>query len=58
MVFGEDASQVSKGNAPENLNILWKMALSLLRAAANPREIGKKKMSGPAVLMVVDKNNI
>jgi predicted transposase YbfD/YdcC len=56
MVFGEDASQVSKGNAPENLNILRKMALSLLRAAANPREIGKKKMSGPKKRFVASLN--
>ena len=47
MVFREDASQASRGHAPENLNILRKMALSLLRAAGNPRKEGKKKMSGP-----------
>jgi predicted transposase YbfD/YdcC len=47
VVFREDASLVSKGHAPENLNTLRKMALSLLRAAENPQEKGKKKMSGP-----------
>jgi predicted transposase YbfD/YdcC len=47
VVFREDASQVSKDHAPENLNILRKMALSLLRAVKNPMEKGKKKMSGP-----------
>jgi predicted transposase YbfD/YdcC len=48
MVFREDASMMSKGHAPENLNILRKMALSLLRAAEDPRFMGKnKKMSGP-----------
>jgi predicted transposase YbfD/YdcC len=47
MVFREDAAQSSKGNAPENLNILRKTALSLLRAAENPKYKGKKKMTGP-----------
>ena len=48
VVFREDASLTSKGHAPENLNILRKTALSLLRAAADPRFMGKnKKMSGP-----------
>jgi predicted transposase YbfD/YdcC len=47
VVFREDASLASKGNAAENLNILRKMALSLLRAAENPHFKGKKKMSGP-----------
>ena len=47
MVFREDAAQVSKDHAPENLNILRKIALSLLRAAEDPRFMGKKKMSGP-----------
>jgi predicted transposase YbfD/YdcC len=47
VVFREDASLTCKGNAPENLNILRKIALSLLRAAENPAFKGKKKMSGP-----------
>jgi len=56
MMFGEDAAQVSKGNAPENLNILRKMALSLLRAAGNPWEMGKKKMTGPKKRFVASLN--
>jgi hypothetical protein len=47
VIFREDASQASKGHAPENLNILRKIALSLLRAAPNSRAMGKKKMTGP-----------
>ena len=47
VIFREDASLVSKGHAPENLNVLRKIALSLLRASENPHEKGKKKMSGP-----------
>ena len=47
MIFREDACQAGKGHAPENLNILRKMALSLLRAAENPRVQGSRKMSGP-----------
>jgi hypothetical protein len=46
-VFREDAAQVSRGHGPENLNILKQTALSLLRAAPNPGEKGKKQMSGP-----------
>jgi hypothetical protein len=43
-----DASQVTSGHAPENLNILRKMALGLLRTAPDPRSSGKKrKMTGP-----------
>ena len=47
MVFREDAALVSRGHGPENLNILRKTALSLLRAAPNPRPMGKKRMTGP-----------
>ncbi len=47
VVFGEDAAKVSKEHAPENLNVLRKIALSLLRAAPDPQDRGKKKMSGP-----------
>jgi predicted transposase YbfD/YdcC len=48
VVFREDASRVTKDHGPENLNILRKMALRLLRAAPDPRPSGKKrKMTGP-----------
>jgi predicted transposase YbfD/YdcC len=47
-VFGEDAAQVTKNHAPENLNILRKTALSLLRSAPSPRPVkGQQKTSGP-----------
>jgi predicted transposase YbfD/YdcC len=38
VLFREDASQVKKGNAPLNLNILRKIALSRLRATAVPEK--------------------
>jgi predicted transposase YbfD/YdcC len=48
VVFREDAARVSCGHAPENLNIMRKIALALLRAAPDPRPSGKKrKMTGP-----------
>jgi predicted transposase YbfD/YdcC len=48
VIFREDASQVTSGHASENLNILRKMALGLLREAPDPRPSGKKrKMTGP-----------
>jgi hypothetical protein len=47
VLFGEDAARAAKDHAPENLNILRKMALSLLRAAPTPRPVGKKKITGP-----------
>jgi hypothetical protein len=47
VIFGEDAARATKEHAPENLNILRKMALSLLRAAPTPRPAGKKKITGP-----------
>ena len=47
VVFREDAAQVSRGHGPENLNMLRKTALSLLRAAPNPRVRGRKQLSGP-----------
>ena len=57
MIFHEDAAQASKGHAPENLNILRKLALSLLRAAKDPRFMGKnKKMSGPKKRFVASMN--
>ena len=56
VVFREDTAQTSKGHAPENLNILRKIALSLLRAAGNPREKGKKKMTGPKKRFVASMN--
>jgi len=56
MVFGEDACKVSKGHAPENLNIIRKVALSLLRAARNPAYQSKKKMSGPKKRFIASLN--
>jgi len=56
MVFGEDACKVSKGHAPENLNILRKVALSLLRAAQNPEYQSKKRMSGPKKRFIASLN--
>jgi predicted transposase YbfD/YdcC len=48
VIFGEDAALTAEEHAPENLNILRKTALTLLRAAPEPRTSGKKrKMSGP-----------
>jgi predicted transposase YbfD/YdcC len=48
VIFGEDAAQVTKNHAPENLNILRKTALSLLRSAPSPRPVkGQQKISGP-----------
>ena len=47
VVFREDAALVSRGHEPENLNILRKTALSLLRTALNPRVKRRKQMSGP-----------
>jgi predicted transposase YbfD/YdcC len=47
VVFREEASLTGNGHAPENLNILRKMALSLLRAAENPKNQSKRKMTGP-----------
>ena len=47
VIFREDAARVSKDHAPENLNILRKMALALLRAAPDPRFKGKRGMTGP-----------
>jgi hypothetical protein len=37
VVFREDAARVACGHAPENLNVLRKIALTLLRAAPDPR---------------------
>ncbi|MDR0718528.1 MAG: ISAs1 family transposase [Treponema sp.] len=48
VVFSEDAARVTKDHAPENLNILRKMALTLLRAASDPQPSGnRRKMTGP-----------
>jgi predicted transposase YbfD/YdcC len=48
VVFREDAAQAVKGHVPENLNILRKPALTLFRAAPDPRPPGgKRKMPGP-----------
>ncbi|MDR0638104.1 MAG: ISAs1 family transposase, partial [Spirochaetaceae bacterium] len=46
VLFGEDACGVKKGHGPENLNVLRKLALPLLRAAPSPRS-GKKRIAGP-----------
>ena len=46
VVCGKDACRVSKGYASENLNIVRKVALSLLRVVKNPHYQRKKKMSG------------
>ena len=40
-----DAALVSRRHGPENLNILRKTALPLLRAAPNPRPTGKKRFT-------------
>ena len=52
LVCGEDAFTVSKGYALENLNIVGKVALSLLRAAKSPEYQSKKTMSGPKKRML------
>jgi predicted transposase YbfD/YdcC len=46
VLFGEDAARVTRDHAPENVNILRKMALSLVRAAPLP-EAHITRMSGP-----------
>jgi hypothetical protein len=47
VVFREDASRATKDHGPENLNILRKRALGLLRTVPDPRSSGKKrKMTG------------
>jgi hypothetical protein len=47
VVFREDAAGVACGHAPENMNVLRKTALTLLRTAPDPRPSGKKrKMTG------------
>ena len=57
VVFREDASQASKGHAAENLNIMRKMALSLLRAAESPEyKKSKRGMSGPKKRFVASMN--
>jgi hypothetical protein len=43
VIFRENASRAAKDRAPENLNILRKMALTLLRAAPDPRSFWKEK---------------
>jgi predicted transposase YbfD/YdcC len=51
VLFGEDASQVRKDRAPENLNILRKIALARLRATEVPvkRFSTKRKMLRAAI---------
>ncbi|MDR3160243.1 MAG: ISAs1 family transposase, partial [Spirochaetaceae bacterium] len=48
VVFREDAARVTRDHAPENLNILRKMALSLLRAALAPWGISAYPKAGRA----------
>jgi predicted transposase YbfD/YdcC len=56
VIFLEDASLAGKGHAPENLNILRKTALSLLRAAGTPKSQSKRKMTGPGKRFVAPLN--
>jgi len=45
--FGEDKSKTKKGNAPENLNILRKIALQALKQTEGKQSIkNKRKMAG------------
>jgi predicted transposase YbfD/YdcC len=41
--FGEDASKVRKDNAPENLNVLRKIALKLLRKTPTEENLSVKR---------------
>jgi predicted transposase YbfD/YdcC len=41
--FGEDASKVRKNHAPENLDVLRKIALTLLRAAKTEKKLSVKR---------------
>jgi predicted transposase YbfD/YdcC len=43
VVFSEDSSRVRKDNSPLNLNILRKMALSLLKATDMGPRVSLKK---------------
>ena len=49
VIFGEDSSRAKKDNSPLNMNILRKIALSLVNQAKNGR-ISKKKMMFKAAL--------
>ena len=56
LVFGEDAGTVSKGYAHENLDIVRKVVLLLLRATKNPEYQSKKRMSGPKKMVIASLN--
>ena len=44
MTFGEDACRVRKGHAPENLNIVRKIAMNLLRLNPLKKSLPKKRL--------------
>jgi predicted transposase YbfD/YdcC len=49
VAFREDASRVRKGHAPENLGLVRRIALSLLKRAPSPKKVGtacKRKQAG------------
>jgi predicted transposase YbfD/YdcC len=48
--FGEDASRVRKDNAPENLDILRKIALKLLRSTKTDKKLSAKRKQFKAAL--------
>ena len=56
VTFGEDACRVRKDHAPENLNIVRKVALNLLRLSPVKKTLQKKRLRaclGPAYLAQV-----
>ncbi|GAC1440764.1 MAG: hypothetical protein NVSMB58_37870 [Terriglobales bacterium] len=44
MTFQEDASQIRIAHAPENLNIVRKIAMNLLRLSPLKRSLPKKRL--------------
>ncbi|MGH8810099.1 MAG: ISAs1 family transposase, partial [Noviherbaspirillum sp.] len=44
MTFHEDASRIRKDHAPENLHIVKKIAMNLLRLNSLPRSLPKKRL--------------
>jgi predicted transposase YbfD/YdcC len=44
VTFGEDASRTRKGHAPENLNIIRKITMNILRLSPIKRSIVKKRL--------------
>jgi hypothetical protein len=48
--FGEDASKIRKNNAPENMNILRKLALSRLRAVKTDKKLSVRRKQLKSVL--------